>query len=366
MSNTWRQTIGVVWMIAFLWLLILVAIPSAYEMYQAEQIRVTDYTIAEGFKNGLNLYGLKVKPSLDWIVLNLWWLALPVIFFIGSIFFVPRKLSAVVACFGWSCLLWYIIAPFLKIFLPDFYYSNTFLDICIVLGIVTIAVFIVRYVAVPVLWPRLIAYDVGGITLDDLSPEKGKTVAEIKKGFKCHSRQFLFGKADGELVEKWGVIAKTIQTLTKTRKRQVMTIIFCLILWPVLVFFGSGGSRGEFDRDVNRMWQTQQNDKGLLVSTPIAMNAAKRVFNDSSGFLIGLTKDEALKVLKIEKLQPTYIFCKPRYDFEANETIMSLSDGKNTRILLAGFDTDKKISRLWSESGLTLLSRYLKKNTEKQ
>lgn len=43
------------------------------------------------------------------------------------------------------------------------------------------------------------------------------------------------------------------------------------------MFFLSGGMGGALDRDIDRMWGTRPFRDGMVVSSPAAMNAARRV-----------------------------------------------------------------------------------------
>lgn len=111
---------------------------------------------------------------------------------------------------------------------------------------------------------------------------------------------FLFGHADEELVEKWGKIAQGIAALSRSRKRLTAWVVGILLVWPAAVFFLSGGMGGALDRDIDRMWETRPFRNSMVVSTPAAMNAARRVFKDARA-LRGMTMEQARTWLKTDR-----------------------------------------------------------------
>lgn len=115
---------------------------------------------------------------------------------------------------------------------------------CLVGSLVLLAI---RFAVIPVLWPKVFRHFVeGGPTLEDLAPEKGKTVAELRKGIRYRKVNFLFGRADEKLVEKWGRIAQSIAALSKSRKRLTIYMMTALLVWPLAVFLLSGGMGGRW------------------------------------------------------------------------------------------------------------------------
>ena len=53
---------------------------------------------------------------------------------------------------------------------------------------------------------------------------------------------------------------------------------------------------------------------------------------------------------------------KPRYDFEKDETVLVLSDGRDSIRLVAVFNDAGQISHSWPEEYMTLMVRDLEKN----
>lgn len=86
------------------------------------------------------------------------------------------------------------------------FFSRSF-DILLISGCLvgSLVLLAIRFAVIPVLWPRIFRHFVeGSPTLEDLAPEKGKTVAELRGGIERRQVNFLFGHADRELVENGG------------------------------------------------------------------------------------------------------------------------------------------------------------------
>ena len=97
----------------------------------------------------------------------------------------------------------YLAAPFIWMWNPDYFFSRSF-DILLISGCLvgSLVLLAIRFAVIPVLWPRIFRHFVeGSPTLEDLAPEKGKTVAELRGGIERRQVNFLFGHADRELVE---------------------------------------------------------------------------------------------------------------------------------------------------------------------
>lgn len=123
------------------------------------------------------------------------------------------------------------------------FFSRSF-DILLISGCLvgSLVLLAIRFAVIPVLWPRIFRHFVeGSPTLEDLAPEKGKTVAELRGGIERRQVNFLFGHADRELVEKWGKIAQGIAALSRSRKRLAIWAAGIFLAWPAAVFFLSGG-----------------------------------------------------------------------------------------------------------------------------
>lgn len=72
---------------------------------------------------------------------------------------------------------------------------------------------------------------------------------------------------------------------------------------------------GALDRDIDRMWETRPFRNGMVVSTPAAMNAARRVFKDARA-LRGMTMEQARTWLKTDRRNAAFKLGKPRYDLK--------------------------------------------------
>lgn len=272
-----------------------------------------------------------------------------------------RRFSVVV----WGCcffsLALYLAAPFLWMLEPDYFYSDAFEYLalgCLVGSLVLLAI---RFAVIPLLWPKVFRVHVeGGLTLDDIAPQKGKTVEELRRGIERQEVNFLFGTADRELVDKWGRIAQAIVLLSRSRKRLTLGLVAAFLIWPAAVFLLSGAQGGAMERDIDRMWETTGGRDGLMVSTPQAMNAARRVLKNDRA-LRGLTLNQAHVYLKTDRKNPGFKLGKPRYDFEKDETVLVLSDGRDSIRLVAVFNDAGQIIRSWPEQYMTLLVRDLER-----
>lgn len=292
-----------------------------------------------------------------------WGIAVGSFLFLLGVIVAVRRFSAVV----WSWCLFslgiYLAAPFIWMWNPDYFFSRSF-DVLFVSGCLvgSLVLLTIRFAVIPVLWPKIFHHFVeGGPTLEDLAPEKGKTVAELRNGIEPRQVNFLFGHADEELVEKWGKIAQGIAALSKSRKRLTIWVVSVLLAWPVAVFLLSGGMGGALDRDIDRMWTTRPFRDGMVVSTPEAMNAARRVFRNARS-LRGLTMEQARAWLKTDQRNAAFKLGKPRYDFEKDETVLVLSDGRDSIRLVAVFNDAGQIIHSWPEEYMTLMVRDLEKD----
>lgn len=123
-------------------------------------------------------------------------------------------------------------------------------------------------------------------------------------------------------------------------------VVGILLVWPAAVFFLSGGMGGALDRDIDRMWETRPFRNSMVVSTPAAMNAARRVFKDARA-LRGMTMEQARTWLKTDRRNAAFKLGKPRYDFEKDETVLVLSDGRDSIRLVAVFNDAGQITHSW-------------------
>ncbi|MCC8149509.1 hypothetical protein [Akkermansia sp.] len=292
-----------------------------------------------------------------------WGIAVGAFLFLLGVIVAVSRFSAVV----WSWCLFalgiYLAAPFIWMWNPDYFFSRSF-DVLFVSGCLvgSLVLLTIRFAVIPVLWPKIFHHFVkGGPTLEDLAPERGKTVAELRNGIEPRQVNFLFGQADEELVEKWGKIAQGIAALSKSRKRLTIWVVSVLLIWPAAVFLLSGGMGGALDRDIDRMWATRPFRDGMVVSTPEAMNAARRVFRNARS-LRGLTMEQARSWLKTDQRNAAFKLGKPRYDFEEDETVLVLSDGRDSIRLVAVFNDAGQIIHSWPEEYMTLMVRDLEKD----
>lgn len=91
------------------------------------------------------------------------------------------------------------------------------------------------------------------------------------------------------------------------------------------------------------------------------MNAARRVFRDARA-LRGLTMEQARAWLGTDRRSAAFKLGKPRYDFEKDETVLVLSDGRDSIRLVAVFNDAGQITHSWPEEYMTLMVRDLEKN----
>lgn len=168
-----------------------------------------------------------------------WGLAVGGVLFLLGLIVAVGRFSAIV----WSWCLFslgvYLAAPFIWMWNPDYFFSSSFDYLALACLVGSLVLLAIRFAVVPVLWPKVVRHFVeGGPTLEDLAPEKGKTVAELRKGVMSRKVNFLFGHADKELVEKWGRIAQSIAALSKSRKRLTIYVTAALLVcrWPCFFF----------------------------------------------------------------------------------------------------------------------------------
>ena len=292
-----------------------------------------------------------------------WGIALGAFLFLLGVVVAASRFSAIVWSWCLFSLGMYLAAPFIWMWNPDYFFSRSF-DILFISGCLvgSLVLLTIRFAVIPVLWPRIFRHFVeGSPTLEDLAPEKGKTVAELRGGIERRQVNFLFGHADRELVEKWGKIAQGIAALSRSRKRLAIWAAGIFLAWPAVVVLRSGGVGGALDRDIDRMWGTRPFRDGMVVSSPSAMNAARRVFRDARA-LRGLTMEQARAWLRTDRRSAAFKLGKPRYDFEKDETVLVLSDGRDSIRLVAVFNDAGQITHSWSEEYMTLMVRDLKKN----
>lgn len=268
--------------------------------------------------------------------------------------------------FVWSCCLFslgvYLAAPFLWMWTPDYFFSRSFDFLVLACLVGSLVLLSIRFAVIPVLWPKIFRHvSEHALTLEDLAPSKGKTVEELRQGLSTPRVNFLFGQADAALVEKWGKIAQTIALLSKSRKRLTAYVVLPLLLWPVAVFFLSGGYDGALDRDLDRMWETVPIGNGMVAASSEAMNAARRVFKNDRVFR-GLTMNQAREWLRTDRKNPAFKLGKPRYDFEKDETVLVLSDGRDSIRLVAVCNDAGQIIRSWPEEYMTLKVRDMEQD----
>ena len=78
--------------------------------------------------------------------------------------------------------------------------------------------------------------------------------------------------------------------------------------------------------------------------------------------LRGMTMEQARTWLKTDRRNAAFKLGKPRYDFEKDETVLVLSDGRDSIRLVAVFNDAGQITHSWPEEYMTLMVRDLEKN----
>lgn len=172
-----------------------------------------------------------------------WGIALGAFLFLLGVVVAASRFSAIVWSWCLFSLGMYLAAPFIWMWNPDYFFSRSF-DILLISGCLvgSLVLLAIRFAVIPVLWPRIFRHFVeGSPTLEDLAPEKGKTVAELRGGIERRQVNFLFGHADRELVEKWGKIAQGIAALSRSRKRLAIWAAGIFLAWPQPCFSFPGG-----------------------------------------------------------------------------------------------------------------------------
>lgn len=251
---------------------------------------------------------------------------------------------------GLFLLLAWLMMPVWRIFYPDFYFEGHIWTCYMVFALLFVLTAGFYYLVVPVLWSQSALSDyIEGPEVDDVSPDRGRTVMQIlREPYSGDRRSLLFGDIDEELVRKWGLIGQAIMTMVRTRQRRILSSVCALLAWPVLFYIVSGGSDGAYDRDVIAMWETGPAADGSIVSTPGAMTAARRVFENESR-LLGLTRDEVKQQLRMEMMNPKYPLNKPLYAWQEDQFMLRIGDGKDSYALYLAYGPDRKVSVVWGK-----------------
>ncbi|MEG0332879.1 MAG: hypothetical protein RR553_05250 [Akkermansia sp.] len=271
---------------------------------------------------------------------------------IGSIFYAGVKFASAWKVWldglcGAGLFLW-LSLPIVWIWFPDAYYESSFLSFFMLEVLVTLICWGGFYVVVPVLWPerRDNPLPVG---VNDVDPAQGKTVTELRGGVALPPHTFLFGSADHELVSYWRTLGQTMINLSKKQKSRVLKLVAVFLLYPLVFYFVSGGGDASFQRDIAMMWETEHDSAGKVVASKVAINAAKRVFENDVA-LRGLTRSEAMKLLHFDRMNPQYKLNKPRYTWQGDRMLLRISDGKVSAVLQVGYDDSGRILLSWLES----------------
>ena len=128
-----------------------------------------------------------------------WGIALGAFLFLLGVVVAASRFSAIVWSWCLFSLGMYLAAPFIWMWNPDYFFSRSF-DILFISGCLvgSLVLLTIRFAVIPVLWPRIFRHFVeGSPTLEDLAPEKGKTVAELRGGIERRQVNFLFGELRG-------------------------------------------------------------------------------------------------------------------------------------------------------------------------
>lgn len=195
-----------------------------------------------------------------------------------------------------------------------------------------------------VIFPALATKDNGlqqGAPSTSINPADGLTLQQIKNSNINTQYHFLFGEADEETIASWGIWAKTIAAASRTRLRMTLSIATLLLLFPSLIWVASNGNEGRIQRDIQRIWETTDQNN-TAVSTPRAFNAARRLFVKDDYF-IGKNIHEIRKFLHFEKMNPNYELSQDRGDVVAPARfILCIDDGKKS-LTLALFFNEKNL-----------------------
>lgn len=191
-----------------------------------------------------------------------------------------------------------------------------------------------------VIFPALAMKDSGlqqGAPSTSINPADGLTLQQIKGSNIKTQYHFLFGEADEETIASWGLWAKTIAAASRTRLRITLSVATLLLLFPALIWVVSNGNEGRIQRDIQRIWETTDQNN-TAVSTPRAINAAQRLFFKDDYF-IGKNIHEIRKFLHFEKMNPNYTLNQDNGDVEEPARFfLRIDDGKKSWTLALFFN----------------------------
>lgn len=159
----------------------------------------------------------------------------------------------------------------------------------------------------------------GYYTGEDLTMSP-RTVQEIAAAPPRRRRYFLFGKTDDARIRSWGRVGQDAVALLRVKAQGVFFAVLALLIWNVGVYWFADGSRGERERDLQRMGEMSFSpEAGEYKASDRAVHAAYRLFHeaDRKGNLNGKTKRDAEVYFVLDRWNPTYL--KQAMNASANE-----------------------------------------------
>lgn len=135
-----------------------------------------------------------------------------------------------------------------------------------------------------------------------------RTVQEIVASPPRRRKYFLFGMVDEEQLRHWGLAGKAALALLRMRTQLVLAACVLLLVWNVGVFYATGGSAGERNRDRERLGEFVRSQGGEMVATSRAVHAAYRLFGDidKNRLFIGKSREEMAHYLRLDSWDPAY------------------------------------------------------------
>ncbi len=245
----------------------------------------------------------------------------------------------------------YLSLPILYLQAPEYVFpTHSAEDIMMARSLGLLTLFIafsafIRIMVLPLMAPpreKLSTEDAQPI--DSIAPSRGKTVHTILREQPKARPQFLFGMSDQELVQRWGLVAQAMLSISRTRTRQTFVLLVVLVLWPFAFWLGSGGSEGAMRRDVAALREYTEAPGGRKLATHRAVHAALRIFHeaDANQLFADKTRPEIYDFLELGKMNPEYrkqVLSPGLEEGASREKILEFDDGRKQAALELNWDT---------------------------
>lgn len=248
-------------------------------------------------------------------------------------------------------LLVYLSLPILYLMAPEYVFpTHDAEDIMMARSLGLLTLFIafsafIRILVLPMMAPpRAKVSTEDAQPIDSIAPSRGKTIQTILQEQPKAQARFLFGMSDRELVQRWGVLAQAMLSISRTRTRQTLVLLAILVIWPFAFWLGSGGSEGAMRRDVAALREYTHASGGRKLATNRAVHAALRIFHeaDANQLFTGKTRKEINDFLELDKMNPEYrtqVLSPGLEEGASREKFLSLDDGQKQTGLELNWDT---------------------------